>query len=739
MRRVLLVSNRLPVTITGDASPSLTWSAGGLATGLRRVHANSNGLWIGWAGQHGPPDADVNAQLAAMRLVPVSLTREDVEAYYESFSNGVLWPLLHYLMDRIPASAHDWDSYHRVNQLFADAVLAHLQPDDVVWVHDYQLMLVPEMIRRRAPHARIGFFLHVPFPAPEVFSTLPWRDEMLLGLLGADVVGFHTLGYLRNFAQTLQKVLGMEVDMDRALHGGRSVHLGAFPIGVEAEEFEALARHPDVRARASGMLEGSSTECIILGVDRLDYTKGIPRRLMAIDRLLERNTSLHGRVRMIQVAVPSREKVPAYEDFHRQVNELVGRINSRHGTASWVPVHYLYRSVSREELVAMYVAADIMLVTPLRDGMNLVAKEYVASRTNDDGVLILSEFAGAAEELGEAVLVNPYDVAGVAGAIQRALDMSSDERVRRMRALRDRVRRFDIHHWASSFLAALDDALEVPSPDVVGTVSAAQLLDVVTPAGVAPAPVTLLLDYDGTLVPHVSRPELATPDPELRAVLQSLASAPGIRVAVVSGRRSDDLARWFSELPIGLHAEHGFTSRATDGTWQAALASADLTWIPRVATMMEEFTARVPGSIVERKGASVAWHWRGVDPGFGATRARELQQHLSVVLSNAPVQVLRGDRVVEVRVHGVSKALVARPVAAACAPGERIVALGNDFTDEDMFKALPPEAITVRVGPGETCARYRLASVREVRRFLALLVRRHAATTATHELEVAPR
>ena len=467
MNRLILVSNRLPVTVTvegdGDAGGggggvSVAPSVGGLATGLRQPHRERNGVWIGWPGATDKlRKRDLRAleqKLAEHGTVPVYLSAREVSEYYEGFANGVLWPLFHYLIGEVPLRVPGWDAYVAVNERFADAVAAQYRPGDVIWVHDYQLMLVPEALRRRLPDARIGFFLHIPFPSSDVFATLPQRERILRGLLGADLIGFHTARDSAHFALSLGRILGQQVDGDSVACDGRSARLGVFPMGVDAEDFARRGRDERVEEQV-GRVRGDGSCALLVGVDRLDYTKGIPRRLLAFEDLLKRHPEMQGCVRLTQVVVPSRSNVDAYRRLRKDVNGLVGSINGNFGTADWVPIHYMYRSLPEHELLALYRAADLMVVTPLRDGMNLVAKEFVATREDEGGMLLLSEFAGAAAELRDAVLVNPYDVEGTAAAMHRALSMPDAERRRRMRAMRRLVHENDVHRWAASFLDAL--------------------------------------------------------------------------------------------------------------------------------------------------------------------------------------------------------------------------------------------------------------------------------------------
>lgn len=722
--RLIIVSNRLPITAELDAAGAvqLNMASGGLANGMRPWHQGSGGLWIGWPGDTSKFSSEQRASLARQLdergIAPVTLSQDHVNRYYHGFANRVLWPLFHYLIDRLPVHATGWDAYRQVNQAFADVILERYRPGDVIWVHDYQLMLVPAMLRRRLPHARIGFFLHIPFPSFEVFRTLPWRREVLEGLLGADLIGFHTFLYVRHFLTSLAHVDGVEADIDRVRIGDRTIRLGAFPMGIDTSTFVEQAQRPEVRAQVEALRRDAGGRKILLGVDRLDYTKGIPRRLQSVERLLTRNPELRDEIRYIQVAVPSRGEVDSYQRFRRFVEEMVGRINGTCGTLRSTPIHYMHQSVSTADLVAMYCAADVMLVTPLRDGMNLVAKEFIASRIDDDGVLVLSEFAGAAAELGEAVVVNPYDVDAVAEAIRRSLTMPREERHRRMRPMRRRVIEHDVHAWAKAFIQQLEPPSE-PEP---------------RPAPLEPALITamgkarpanqlrLLLDYDGTLVPLAPAPELAFPDTELLELLRALVGDERIRVEIVSGRPRETLEGWFGSLPVGLWAEHGFWRRPSGQSEWDAGAVVDKRWLDRVYPIIEQFTASTPGSLVERKAASIAWHYRAVPRDFGERQAHELRMLLGDALVNQPLEVLEGKKVIEVRFRGISKAAVARPAQGESPMDAAVVAFGDDRTDEDLFLALPESSITVGVGQRLAGARYHLDDYRAVRHHLRVLL-----------------
>ena len=721
--RLLVVSNRLPVTARlSGGSVELVPSSGGLATGLKPWHERSGGLWIGWPGDlsrfSDAQRAETDRRLADSNIVPVPLSRDHVTRYYDGFANRVLWPLFHYLIDRVPVHASGWDAYVQANEAFADATARVYRDGDRIWVHDYQLMLVPALLRQRLPRAAIGFFLHTPFPSSEVFRILPWRREVLAGLLGAHLLGFHTFAYLRHFIASLLHVDGVEVDFDRVVVGDREVQLGVFPMGVDAGAFTQLSQSPTVADAAAAIRRDAGDRQIVLGVDRLDYTKGIPRRLHAIERLLAREPSLADHIRYIQLAVPSRGEVDSYQKFRREVDEIVGHINGAFGSVGSTPVHYMHRSVSQEQLVALYRAADVMLVTPLRDGMNLVAKEFVASQVEPRGVLVLSEFAGAAAELDGALVVNPYDVDSVAGTIHRALEMTPGERDARMKSLRKRVLDHDVHAWARDFIERLA-SVPVPAPFVVGR--SPDLLSVLRQIRQA-GPVRVLVDYDGTLVPFARAPELAAPDEGLRQLLRALASAPELELDIVSGRPHETLAAWFGDLRISLWAEHGFWHRPAEGKGWEAAAYVSPAWIARVRQILEQFTASTPGARIEEKSASIAWHYRAVQREFGERQAHELRLLLGDALSNQPLEVLEGKKVIEVRLRGVSKALVAHRIADQRVPGGHIVAIGDDRTDEELFRALPPSAVTIAVGSSPSRARFRLDDYRAVRKVLCQLL-----------------
>lgn len=457
----VVVANRLPVDASVDDDGNVSWtrSPGGLVTAMAPVMAAADGAWVGWGGA---PDQEVEPfEVDGTELVPVMLTAEDLEKFYEGFSNDTLWPLYHDVIS--PPTFHRtwWEAYQRVNRRFAQAAADQAAEGATVWVHDYQLQLVPKMLRELRPDVRIGYFHHIPWPPLELFLQLPWRKQVVEGLLGADLVGFQRAGDASNFVRAVRRLTelttrGQVITLSKNGRTERHVRAAAFPISIDSGTFDDLARTPDVQKRAKEIRhELGDPDVLLLGVDRLDYTKGIRHRIKAYGELLHDGRLSTISTTLVQVASPSRENVDAYAQLRDDVEQLVGRINGDYGQVGHAPVQYLHQSFPMEEMAALYLAADVMLVTALRDGMNLVAKEYVAARSDDQGALVLSEFTGAADELTGAVLVNPHDIDGMKDAITYAVHMDPRESRKRMRRLRRRVLGHDVNAWSQEFLAVL--------------------------------------------------------------------------------------------------------------------------------------------------------------------------------------------------------------------------------------------------------------------------------------------
>ncbi|MAW62059.1 MAG: bifunctional alpha,alpha-trehalose-phosphate synthase (UDP-forming)/trehalose-phosphatase [Planctomycetes bacterium] len=710
--RLILVSNRLPVVISqGEQGYHARVAAGGLATGLSGPHRESGGRWIGWPGvvsQDGSLTPEVHALLNERMMVGVGLSEAEHEAYYTRISNRGLWPLFHYFPERMRFDAGDWEVYRDVNRRFSDAVLEEIQPGDFVFVQDFHLTLLPAMLREARPELPIGFFLHIPFPSSEIYRIFARREEVLEGLLGADVVGFHTLGYVRHFRSAISHLLGVETRGNRAYHQGRQIQLLAHPLGIHTPDWEGGGEdEPEVQREMQELRQAIAGRRLILGVERLDYTKGVPERLRAYASLLRENPSLADEIMMIQIAVPSRVEVEEYRELKDEVDRLAGDINSEFGRPGRQALHYQFRGVPPHVLRALYRLADVCLVTPLRDGLNLVAKEFVASRRDDDGVLVLSENTGAAWELGEALRVNAFDDENMVRTLKRALDMPLEEQTRRMAAMRKRVAEKNVHVWAREMVDAIRSAEPLAPPPALAGEAKQRLLNKWKKADRR----VLFLDYDGTLRSFTDAPEDAVPDATILQTLSQLAGRADVATWVVSGRPSDLLDEWLGKTGVGLIAEHGASVRAPGETeFRSLTHDLPLGWREEVRAVFAEFTDRVPGSHIEEKPLGLAWHYRQASPEQAAWQARELFRHLEEGMADQPVEVMRGNKVIEVRPAGVSKGRAALRVLAS-APGERpfVLACGDDITDESMFRDLPAWAWTVLVGARESSARQRLA------------------------------
>lgn len=728
---LVVASNRLPVGLRfTDGVLSLERTAGGLVAAVDGVARGIGCDWVGWPGSpvEPPVQAEVVSALAAQRLHPVFLGAEEEAQYYRRLANETIWPLFHYFADKSSFDEQAWRSYVAINRRFADEILRIAPLDARVWVHDFHLMLVPTMLREARDDLEIGFFLHIPFPASEVYRLLPVREELLRGLLGADLIGFHTIDYARHFLTSCVRVLGLEVEHDSVSFEDRRVEVGVHPIGVDVARFDALLDSSEVAARIDELRSQYGARRIVLGVERLDYTKGVGHKLRAFERMLERREDLRGHVTLLQVIVPSRLDSPDYSGLKRELEEHIGRINGRFGQVGSTPVEYLHRSVDPVSLAALYRFADACLVTPLRDGMNLVAQEYVLCQEprptlGDEcrGMLVLSEFAGASHVLSRALLVNPWHVESTSTALETALGMPEDERRERTVAMAERVRSLDCTKWASRFLLRQAEANR-RNRRRTSLLLRGQEEERVRIAITRASRRFLFLDYDGTLREIAPTPQEARPDPALRELLRALARDERNAVHIVSGRRRLDVDRWLTGLGVHLCAEHGFAWRTPDSPQWHELDGVDLSWLPAVHDILARVCEEVPGTSLERKGSGLAWHYRQSDAEYGPWRARELLSELSASLARLPVEVVHGHRVVEVRAAGVHKGAYVTRVLADRSPSDAVLCIGDDRADRDMFRALPDTAIAVHVGRGDEHAKYRIESPARVRALLARLL-----------------
>ena len=727
--RLVIVSNRLPFNVR-EENGELRFgeSAGGLVTGLSSFlktvgtapSAISEYLWIGWPGgtvAERKKEELKSIALAKYRSHPVFLSEKEMDQFYLGFCNKTIWPLFHYFPTYAAYREDQWQQYRKVNQVFADALLEVVGPDDLIWVHDYHLMLLPNMVKARAPETLIGFFLHIPFPSYEIFRLLPgvWRNDILEGLMGADLLGFHTYDYTQHLLQCIVRILGHEHNMGQILTSDRVVKTETFPMGIDFDRFASGINDPLVKKESHELRTSLPGARIVLSVDRQDYTKGILNRLEAFEILLETSPAYREKVVLLMIVVPSRIGVDQYDLTKKRIEELVGKINGKFGNISWTPVVYQYKQVPFPLLVALYDVADVALVTPLRDGMNLVAKEYVASRVDDTGVLVISEMAGAAKELGEAIIINPNNREEIAGALAEALAMPFEEQKRRNRVMRDRIRRYNVIRWANDFIAQLLAMREVQNKFYAKLLSEQMKQSIVEDYRKSKRRL-IFLDYDGTLVPFLRRPEMAKPTTEVSSLLKRLSNDPRNSVVLISGRDKETLDQWFEDECMTLVAEHGIWVKRQQEEWKM-FKEQTADWKPHILPILELYADRLPGSSVEEKDFSLVWHYRAADPEQSSLLARELLDHLTTFTANIDLQVLRGNKIIEVRATGINKGSIGLHFFSLSS-FDFVVSIGDDWTDEDLFKILPESAISIKVGIANTHARYTVQNIQEVHRLL---------------------
>ncbi|XP_047333615.1 alpha,alpha-trehalose-phosphate synthase [UDP-forming] 1-like [Impatiens glandulifera] len=728
-QRLLVVANRLPVSAVrrGEESWSLEISAGGLVTALLGVK-EFEARWIGWAGVNVPDEAGQRAltkALAEKRCIPVFLDEDIVHQYYNGYCNNILWPLFHYIglpqEDRLATTRSfqsQFAAYKKANQMFADVVNQHYQEGDVVWCHDYHLMFLPKCLKEYNIKMKVGWFLHTPFPSSEIHRTLPSRSELLRAVLAADLVGFHTYDYARHFVSACTRILGLEGTPEGVEDQGRLTRVAAFPIGIDSDRFIRALDNPKVQEHIKDLKERFAGRKVMLGVDRLDMIKGIPQKILAFEKFLEENPSWSEKVVLLQIAVPTRTDVPEYQKLTSQVHEIVGRINGRFGTLTAVPIHHLDRSLDFLALCALYAVTDVALVTSLRDGMNLVSYEFVACQDAKKGVLILSEFAGAAQSLGAgAILVNPWNITEVAASIGQALNMPAEEREKRHRHNYAHVTTHTAQEWAETFVSELND-----------TVVEAQLRIRQVPPQLPVRDAIehylqsnnrlLILGFNATLTEPVDIPGRRGGDqiremelklhPELRESLTALCSDTKTTIVILSGSDRNVMDENFSEYNMWLAAEHGMFLRHTKGDWMTTMPEhLNMEWVDSVKHVFEYFTERTPRSHFELRQTSLVWNYKYADVEFGRLQAKDMLQHLwTGPISNASVDVVQGSRSVEVRAVGVTKgAAIDRILGeivhskAISTPIDYVLSIGHFLgKDEDVYTFFEPELPSDSIG-----------------------------------------
>eukprot|EP01087_Luapelamoeba_hula_P021280 TRINITY_DN7408_c0_g1_i1.p1 TRINITY_DN7408_c0_g1~~TRINITY_DN7408_c0_g1_i1.p1 ORF type:complete len:827 (+),score=109.44 TRINITY_DN7408_c0_g1_i1:94-2574(+) len=730
-QRIIMVLKRLPLSIAkrSEGGWDIAFKELGPIPSAVRLMMDTQKSWeFVWVGGFGEDDEQLQEMSASERAELTEILRRDwncVPVYVDELARSgwtayckrCLWPLLNsqLVTNKITASSSLWHDYKRCSLTYAQAISdelglksadikeeeeakhqpQHKQLPDLLWIHDYHLLLLPSLLRKMGSLHRIGFFFHTPFPTSEIFRILPERAKLLAGVLGSDLIGFQTYHDCRHFLSACTRILALDARPKGVEWNGRMVAVDIFPVGIDPTGLERIQESSEVHKRVQELKHSFANTKLIVGRDRLDPIKGIPQKLLAFEDFLSRFPEWQGKVVLFQVCLPpTGEKLSPFhtgisctsgevQELHSQINELVGRINGRWGTADFTPIHYLSKVLPIHEVVALYNAADVALLTPLRDGMNLTSHEYVVCQKSSHGPLILSEFAGSAQSLGGAVLVNPWDTRGVASAIFDALKMNEEEKRLKHQYNYSYIISNTALQWGTTFLRELqrvEHMLEVPvlkHEDVTKAYNSAKKR-------------LFLLDYDGTLTPIVSRPADAVPSPALLQALQQLTSDPKNIVYIISGRDREFLRTHMQSLPVGLSCEHGvfFRHYGKDSEWENLSLGMETSWREIIMPILADYTERTPGSMIETKEVNVSWHYRNAEADFGSFQAKDLVVHLQNVASKLPIEILLGKKVIEVRPQNVHKGATVRKIVNGLPDVDFVLCIGDDKTDEDMFLTL---------------------------------------------------
>lgn len=730
MKRLILASNLLPVHIQWENGKyQIEKEEETTISGLENFYSEFQTEWVGLTPFE---NHDFNAKeiraletaLEPFHCVPLFPRQRDRDLHLHGFSRNTLWPLFHYFTENVTYSEVSWKAYVKINRMYAEKILEIIQDGDILWIHDYHLLMLPQMIREERPDISIGLFIHIPFPSFELFRLLPWRLELIEGMLGADLIGCQTYDNVRHFMSSVRRLKGVDSVFNRISIGERTLKVDVFPKGINYERFrnKALEIHSEnprpsvIQEEMKLFKESGNLEKLIISIDKLDYTKGIPQRIRAFERFLQTYPEYNGRISMIVQAVPSGETSESFFNLKSQVDELVGRINGNYGTITWTPVRYLNQDFTMDERIDLYSLSDIALILPLRDGMNLVSKEFVASRHDGTGVLILSELAGASKELHEALLVNPNDLDAIAESIREAIEMPEEEQIRRNKVMMMRLHRYTVGRWASEFIKSLEGVKEIQEFTLTKKINTTRIHQIIDTYKESKQRI-LFLDYDGTLAWFKKDPEDAKPDEQLYEILKRLTSDPNNTIVIISGRDKETLGRWFdADWKIHFVAEHGVWFREPGGEWHMT-EQINNDWRESVEPLLEYYVDQTPRSFIEYKNFSLVWHYRKSDPDLSLQRAWELKDELRTLTSNLNLEIMDGDKVLEIKYSGINKGRAAS-LKLADLSFDFILAVGDDWTDEFTFEAMPEEAYTIKVGTKTTKANFYIDSVDLVREML---------------------
>lgn len=728
--RLIIVSNRLPFQIS-ERKNQLVFSpsSGGLVSSIKSyidkqkdIYKKENlPLWVG--------TSDISEKKIIKHteygsinyenflLHPVFLPRITKDKYYNGFCNNTIWPLFHYFPSYTKYKEDYWQEYVNANRSYCLKILELYQPGDLIWIHDYHLMLLPALLRDKLPDASIGFFLHIPFPSFELFRLLPnkWRKEILTGMLGADLMGFHTNNYVQYFLKSVQQILGYDNMLRTITTPERTVTADTFPVSIDYEKFAQAYNNYEVFEERNNIKKKLLDAKIIMSADRLDYTKGIVNRLKGFELFLEQHTDFRKKVVYILIVVPSRDIITKYRENKKELEGLVSKINGKFGNLDWTPVVYQYKSLDINKLCALYMAADVALITPLRDGLNLVAKEFVAVRRDKRGVLILSETAGASAELGEAIIINPTDKQEISDALLQAMNMPLEEQMERNNEMQKRLQNYDVVRWAEDFISQL--LLTKTKQELLNIKEVTEQIELEIISQYEKSEHRLiLLDYDGTLITFAKLPQLASPDKKLLDLLNKISINKKNTVVLISGRPKEILQAWFGNLQINLVAEHGAFIKLKGKEWKQEYPL-NAEWKSSVLPVMKVYADRCAATFVEEKNLSLAWHYRNAEKELGFLRSRELINSLSELSAHLEFQVLEGEKVVEARTRGIDKGTAASSFLAND-KYDFVLAIGDDKTDEDMFRVIPESGYSIRVGLLPSNARFNFIQQKDVVSFL---------------------
>jgi trehalose 6-phosphate synthase/phosphatase len=731
IKRLVIIAYRLPFKFlkTKDSYKAVQNSGGlvsamlALSENFKRNNTTDNEkiVWIG-TGENLPENVPKDKlENENFEIVPVKLPSKLNDHYYGGFCNDLIWPLFHYFSSDGVIKDSYFEAYVEANSLFCTEVIKHIRPGDFVWIHDYQLLLLPELIREKIPEAFLGFFLHIPFPSSEIFRLLPrpWRIAIINGMLGADLVGFHTHDYSQHFIKSVKRVTGYECRQNIIFTPHKVVKADAFPIGIDYDRYHNSSISKGVLNEKQRITESLAGQKLIFSVDRLDYTKGLISRLKGFEKFLEKYPEWKSRVVFNMVVVPSRDSIDKYKDMKKEIEAVVGRINGSYSTLEWRPVIYQYKSLSFNELVALYDVSDVGLITPLRDGMNLVAKEYIACQSENTGVLILSEMAGAAAELNEALIINPGDINEMGNAINTALGMSSEEKENRVSRMQKRLAAYNVFTWAQDFFDQtfyIKKQQKIMKVKFVNEDIARKIHEEYQKSNHR----ILFLDYDGTLVAFTKYPEMALIDKVTLDIVRKLADDPKNQTVIISGRGKEFLERQFIGIPVTLVAEHGYFIQKNGIDWVSTM-NTDIQWKETVKPILLEYVNRCNGSFIEEKTGSLAWHYRNAESDFAELRLNELRDDLAEIIRyKTDFVILEGNKVLEVKSGKYDKGIAAAELISR-EHYDFILAAGDDNTDEFLFEALPDFAFSIRVGLRPSFAKYNIKDTESLLNFLSYL------------------